>query len=645
MTEFTLRNYVELGYLMINRKSSAAVFTEYFMLSNYEYHTDMEKVSLLAEGFGMQISEDGTDILLKVVDTEAAESVELALTTFYHSYRYSFNDRYALIRLALAQKLLWGTVAFNMDEVAEEIGYSRSNLREGIKEARNTLTNFNIDIVSKPHYGLVISGNEFDKRRCLISIYSNYDTRIIHDNIDENIITGFRNETYNRIGDIVRKNISKEGYTISSSNRRKINIYLVIQNARIKKGFGINGDYSIDDRLLSKILENAQLRKISVNILNDLIKTLDYGSYNEQEVISLMIILSSLATFSKHQSRIVDALYEEERQKLGDAVFSVLRDIWHFEFDQKTETRIGKVIDNIVMYHHLGELQSVGYRLKGRPGKIYGYPLINRINENLCTVISDFYGYKAASSQIEGICEILYYHIEMLELDYPKPRIAVACRGNEFENQLLLETVKKEVSSEYYQSIEACDYISINNTTGGENAGYDLVICDQKVNSDVTFLALENFDFNFGNIEYYLRHSRNLMAKFENGPHYVERRDIDFLDLEQLQKCVCDLSSRLEADEDLIKDSFNYYIDTGECRIIIIPLQKCSLYLSLGDIISKTSGKAKKCMIIAAGFSRKNVRLLNALIRELTGNSRFFNALMLDGKFEIANNQLNEILR
>ncbi|MBQ4253461.1 MAG: hypothetical protein II712_01400, partial [Erysipelotrichaceae bacterium] len=306
---------------------------------------------------------------------------------------------------------------------------------------------------------------------------------------------------------------------------------------------------------------------------------------------------------------------------------------------------IQTVIDKMIICHHIGELRSADYRLQGKPGKIYGYPLISRINEGIRTLVSDYYGYKAASSQIEGICEILYYHIEAMKLVYGRPRIAVGCRGNEFEAKLLLETIRREVSSEYYQSIETADFISISEEGEGMNEKYDLMICDQKISADENVLALENFDFNFANIEYYLRYSRSLFAEFEKHPYFLEKRDIDFLDLPSLQKCVSEISSQLQIDEELIQNSFNYYSDINDCRVIIIPLLKKEFYLSLGEVLNKNAGKARKCLIMAAYFSKGDTRLLNTLLRELVSNARFFKAMAAERSFETANNHLNGVFR
>ena len=122
MIQHLLRNYVEISYLIINRKVSVDAFMQQFQLSNYEYKTDLEKMADLANDYGMKLVINDKTITYEVYDQESYRFSEFALSSFFYTHRYIFSNKTILLQWYLSKKFLWQNKSINIDDISEELG-------------------------------------------------------------------------------------------------------------------------------------------------------------------------------------------------------------------------------------------------------------------------------------------------------------------------------------------------------------------------------------------------------------------------------------------------------------------------------------------------------------------------------------------
>ncbi len=651
MIQHLLRNYVEISYLIINRKVSVDAFMRQFQLSNYEYKTDLEKMADLADDYGMKLIINDKTIAYEVYDQEAYRFSEFALSSFFYTHRYIFSDKTILLQWYLCKKFLWQNKEINIDDISEELGYSRSNLRDVIKASRSYMSNYGINIVNRPHYGLNVEGNEYDIRRCLVSIYSYMDMRVVKSDDSDIIYNSFSEVPYSRVNRAIADIFSSFGYEITSANRRMIHLYLIVQNARIKNGFITTGEVNIDNDLYREIVRYSPLRRLALTLLNYMSSNMGFGPYNELETHTLMAMLVNTGPFEEFVSSTVEKLYLQEKKEVSELVIGYLEKTYHMNLSDYIRSYMDKIINTIIISHHMKTLSFDGYRLKGRPGKVHEYPMLRKINSDLTVILSDYYGYYIAESQIEAVCELMYYCIKLKDVSYPKLRIGVGCRGSLDEQDLLATTIRKEINSSYYEVVESCNYLDIIDNQDTLKLGYDLVVCDQKMAYDEGILSLQTIGYNFSRLEYYIRYSRNLVHELEKSHHEIVNRFIDFDDIEKLRGTVEDISEATGVDQETVKLSLLNSYDEGEIRTVFIPADNDIFYLSLGQASGqkngrkKGTGKIEKYVLLVSRVSDNNIQIINSLLHELVYNSVFFDNLASDLTFETINNQMNTVFK
>lgn len=74
--------------------------------------------------------------------------------------------------LYIAKLLLESKEWIKSMDIQEQLGVSSAQFSRDLKKVRSLLDEYDIQVISKPHYGIHVKGKEYDVRRCLSSIFS-----------------------------------------------------------------------------------------------------------------------------------------------------------------------------------------------------------------------------------------------------------------------------------------------------------------------------------------------------------------------------------------------------------------------------------------------------------------------------------------
>lgn len=121
-----------------------------------------------------------------------------------------------------------------LNDLADEIYVSRSTLNADIKEVKERLSHFHLKLVSRPGYGLKISGKERNIRSCIAQYFyhsDNYDERYLQ---ELNVQSAFIDqEAFSYIKSILYETISRYSFKLTDFGFQNLSIHLLIAVSRI----------------------------------------------------------------------------------------------------------------------------------------------------------------------------------------------------------------------------------------------------------------------------------------------------------------------------------------------------------------------------------------------------------------------------
>lgn len=123
-----------------------------------------------------------------------------------------------------------------LNELADEIYVSRSTLNADIREVKERLSYFHLQLVSRAGYGLKISGKEKDIRSCIAQYFYHFDS--YDENYIENINIQSRfidQEAFAQVKDILYECIIKHAFKLTDFGFQNLAIHLLIAVSRMKE--------------------------------------------------------------------------------------------------------------------------------------------------------------------------------------------------------------------------------------------------------------------------------------------------------------------------------------------------------------------------------------------------------------------------
>lgn len=637
MNNLYLRNYIELCYIIVNEKVHLQTFISYFYLSNYEYAHDMEKLSEVQSNFGISINVRGSYIVFQIQNEELFRSKYHYCRAFYYRHRYTFQiKRDALLEAYIGRSFLWSKDYVIIDDIAEEIGYSRSNIRNAVKAARTFLKSYDITVDNVPYHGLKTSGNEFDIRRCFISLYSISDINVIPVIDDVNILEGYRSDVYDAVVDIVNHTLLHFGYSIINIEKRRIVNYLIIQNARIKAGNHLEKltDLKNMHHYHDKYYEIAEAISITLE------KRLHFGPYSECEILSVSVLLMQAESDIYEIIKTVTSIYSDEVAYLINEIISYVQGSYKLTLYEDTifYRYLTYAICILLLKYNDHMLLNEGTDLGGGPSLNNEYPLLGRIRYDITQRLYLFFNASIPETQMNDLILLFSYLIQDLKLVYDKLNIAIISRNSTIEPFLLRDLIKKNVNAEYYQKLDCLWY---NKAIDEKSYSYDLIISDtvpQRYEARIfPYSDLEN---QLNSLNDYIRANRDLCRNTLSKVYSIEFSPK--IMLAQLQKYT-GIKEQDFHEEFQTARQFNRNI----VMIFQVPNMKKNI-LMVGNFKNKVLRSGMKCssyLLLAANIHSDNLLFFNTLLHELVYDYAFLERLIEYPDLSVINDQMNAVLK
>lgn len=631
-----LRNYIELCYIIINEKSNVNDFIHFFYLSNYEYVQDIERLKEIQSFYGINIEFQGAQIGFQICNEPLFHAKYHYCRAFFYRHRYSFHtQRDALLEAYIGRRFLWSDSYVNVEDVAAELGYSRSNIRNVIKKAREFLSTYQINIENVPYYGLKTTGNEFHIRCCFISLYSIFDINIVPIKDNDHIMKAYQSEIYDSVVETVSHIIDQEQFPIINIEKRRIVNYLIIQNARIQS------NYALTKIISEKEIDVMESKYyiLADKITKELQDKLEFGKYTEIEKQSIAVLLMIANTNKEEVIGLVNRFFQKDVKKINEIIYNYAKEQLCFDLEKNDiyQNYMEYVICVILLKYNYSMLFHEGTDLGGGPSLNYEYPLLGRIRYDLNQQLRQFFVNTLPQAQMNDIILLFSYMIHNMQLSFKKLNIAIISRNSMIEPFLLKKLIEKNVKPQYYNQLDCLWY---NTALDNNSYTYDLIISDtvpQRYECKVyPYSELKN---QLNSLNDYIRTSRNLCI---NVLHEVySLKFSEKIIIKELQKFVYIDPTEFE-EEFMTAKQYN--------RNIVMIFHRKNIkknLLIVGDFDKRITRDGMKCasyLLLLADLNEANLYFFNVLLHELAYDVAFLEHLIEYPDIGVINDQMNVVL-
>lgn len=634
---YLLRNYVELSYLILKNECKDDTFVYRFELSRYEYKNDIAILKEMAANYGVALLEENNLIRLSIIDKELYDKMYKLLYSCYYTNRYVFHDNDILIQLLISSKLL-NHSCLQIEEFAENIGFSRSNLRTPVKKMRAFLKRYQIDTFGKPYHGLCAEGNEFDIRSCLSDIYVKLTPELLYMG-DNSYIDEFDYlSVYTTFGDFC----AKHHFQFYAEDNKALCYYLSVTKDRQLKGYVMH-HLNVEREMLEKLSEDDRLRCTAKDILEYL-----QIDVSEDEVLALMVVLLNSNISKQDTMNYVDALYFEEKIEIEENILAKLEEVYHLHIkDEVYLSALKEEISSIILKKHAGRLDKITERFLGRTPNVHSFPLCYFINETLKETISEYYSLKINRAVTETLADIVYYYIENLDFSFKKYDIVVASRFDHYAPILLKEKLKKDLDQKYIGNVDAVDYFSdLLNHTESFVEKYDLIISDAKLQNVEKGISFSDVNNSIVKLETYLRHHRDMCSCLSKSNNIkVVYQNLTLTKREMLENAISE-GNHFAYEE--VHESVQHSYNLKGILSLLIPFDGDECILQFGEFSNPLVIDDQKLYgyhIFKGKISENNIRIVNIILHELILDPIFVETLKVCPDKNTLNEQINMIIK
>ncbi|PAV28382.1 hypothetical protein CIL05_17265 [Virgibacillus profundi] len=139
-----------------------------------------------------------------------------------------------------------------LDDLADEMFVSRSTLSGDMTEVKRILANYQLDIDSKANYGIVIQGDELNKRICIAEHFFHNKTTFENSKEVDLKVDGLNQAVIPIIEEQLRLICEQNQIILSDFSLKNIAIHVLISIFRSKSGHMINSSQQYEQEIMSK---------------------------------------------------------------------------------------------------------------------------------------------------------------------------------------------------------------------------------------------------------------------------------------------------------------------------------------------------------------------------------------------------------
>lgn len=337
-----------------------------------------------------------------------------------------------------------------INEISEIFYVDRTSISKDLRYVRNCLMEYSLSLENKPHYGLIVKGEEIEKRHCLIDYGFTK--------------TNFLQRRYINTIDLMKSSVyevlSEDGIEMSN-----IPFDYFIYNLLIQSERHISNPLLFDDEIITKIEPRYEFL-VAKDVLSI---TTDFLSLSVSEITYVaMHILTKKTNMSNELDISINQKYEKTTyQEIND----MLQHVYEvFDVDLRLDSNLVKSL----WLHYNQMIQRLEYGLS------YKNDIENKIIRNYTQaslIAHEMLTYKFSNDNLEfsqNEISLVALHIEYAitrSISYVNRILLV----NEY-GVLVTEIMKIELMKEFGKRIEIVDVVGVRNLDSTDLSNVDLIV-------------------------------------------------------------------------------------------------------------------------------------------------------------------------
>ncbi|MFV0552012.1 MAG: BglG family transcription antiterminator [Anaerorhabdus sp.] len=366
------------------------------------------------------------------------------------------------------RKLLVVDYHIKVDDLAMELFISRSSLNQILKEVRNKLLKYRLKLISRAKYGILVEGNEIDKRLAISEYF-------FHSNVREN---------YEIENDLIHEKSDYREEYIQIANY----IRTVCDDYRIDMS-----DYSINNLVIHVNIAINRCKFynyaiVNENILLDIQNTIEFKAANElvkeiEKKNHFLMPIGEVVYFAQHlrSKRILDRnrISSDENNKLESCIRVIFSEINNnFELNLLEDSELY----GYLFLHIPQMITRLRYHMTIRNPLVNDhmrrYLFATKVTHSACAIIEQFYEVKVDQNEFGYL--LLYFNLAITRFETNKQiTIGILTGRGRPEALMYFNEISEHFSSHKYKIVEI--------DTIESNMNFDLIISTYKLEKSMNF--------------------------------------------------------------------------------------------------------------------------------------------------------------
>ncbi|MCI9216525.1 BglG family transcription antiterminator [Lachnospiraceae bacterium 42-17] len=410
----------------------------------------IKEISLDAQANGFSIvSKPRLGYILQITDEEKWNQYFSRETGTKYSLPDSIEERIDFLLIYL----LFRRDYIKIDELCDFLFVSRTTLTQSLKQVEQIVARYNISIDRRSNYGLKMTGEEYDFRRCIGDYFARRNSFGI---LDER-----KSRQLKSLEDTVLSILKDTGIHMTETSVETFIHHVYVSIKRIKSGFPISSDkFELVRKAWEKSFCFTEKEAEFIDWLLDILSQRWQIEFDEAEKSYISLHLACKRIIETEQLKDENFIISEDIEETGEKILDILLD--EFNVNLKGNFHIRMMLNSHLVPFEvriLNEISNTNELLPEiRKNFAFPYTMAARIGEFL----EEKYEKPVSEDEIGYFAMIFALALEeMREIETKKSDILIVCNSGKGSSRLLKYRYEKEFG-DYLNHIYICDRVGLS---------------------------------------------------------------------------------------------------------------------------------------------------------------------------------------
>lgn len=412
---------------------------------------DLSTVKQLGVDFGIQIQREDDQIIYDITDSDVFEDCYLDCCINYSSRKKLHNDASIFLKFSLIDQIL-SEKSYSFEEIAGNLGYSRSYIRNDIRFAKKYVRSYGIMIRSRHHRGLALSYQEFPYRICYVNLHNLLFSDVIMNKICQDPEFFAFPEKKNFVTEL-NAFLMEENLHFNFDHCYRIANYMIFQRYRMKRGKRIEKSVFQAFQEVMTTREYAAAARIYERMGWEL---------PPWEIVSLAILLIVYQDYYYQMDFTMENMPAawQEANPVYPLLVDFLKKNWNLEIkDDDIAKSLYLDTLRLCLKNRFGLLSFHEIYMLGNPDSYMTHPIVNAIVNDIRVLLTDYFDTKPLSASIlQDLSKTLYMDIATASIPQKRLNIAVVMHDDYVKSKITSKCINAWMRDRYIGSNTALEY-------------------------------------------------------------------------------------------------------------------------------------------------------------------------------------------